>query len=405
MAKTFVLKVTEVTYSPNAPFMVRVPPGLWELEGQKKKFFAKEAVAKAYKERLARLMVNYQLQAAALSDSQRLEAFECFSKLEAAGASLREAVDHYIAYLERVGKSIEVSRLVDELIANKKQDGMSQRYIADLRNKLGRFADAFGGQKICDITGAEVDQWLRRLKVNATSRDSYRRNLGVMFETARRRGYCAQNPAAEIRLPKRVKGDVTILSAEQLRNLLEKCPRELIPYVAICGFAGLRPTEVVTLDWEDIHLDSSQIEVKARHSKTRRHRLVPIQPNLLAWLAPYRDEKGKVFFSRRKFRDAYRAAGFEEWPLDVLRHSYGTYRLPVLKSAEALALEMGNSPDVIFRHYRRPVGEDTAKAYFAIVPAQTPDNPDGNSSDPKNNTFANEIIDSNGGNAPASMNL
>lgn len=34
--------------------MVRIPPGLWPLEGQKKKFFPKKSVAKAYKDRLAR---------------------------------------------------------------------------------------------------------------------------------------------------------------------------------------------------------------------------------------------------------------------------------------------------------------------------------------------------------------
>ena len=82
MARTFILKVTKVTYSPNAPWMVRIPPGLWQLEGQKKKFFDKESVAKSYKERLGRLMVYYQLQAAALTDAQRLEAHDCFGQLE-----------------------------------------------------------------------------------------------------------------------------------------------------------------------------------------------------------------------------------------------------------------------------------------------------------------------------------
>jgi hypothetical protein len=75
-----------------------------------------------------------------------------------------------------------------------------------------------------------------------------------------------------------------------------------------------------------------------------------------------------VGFSRRKFRDAYSNAGFAEWPLDVLRHSFGTYRLPIMKSAESLALEMGNSPVVIFRHYRRAMNEATALAYFNITP-------------------------------------
>jgi hypothetical protein len=111
-----------------------------------------------------------------------------------------------------------------------------------------------------------------------------------------------------------------------------------------------------------------QIEVRARHSKTRRYRLVPIQRNLGEWLMRFRSEDGAVYYSRRKFRAAYKAAGMDEWKMDILRHSYGTYRLPILKSAEALALEMGNSPDVIFRHYRRPMSEATASTYFDVRP-------------------------------------
>lgn len=56
----------------------------------------------------------------------------------------------------------------------------------------------------------------------------------------------------------------------------------------------------------------------------------------------------------------------------MLRHSFGTYRLPILKSAEALALEMGNSPDVIFRHYRRPMAEQQGQEVFVIMPPTVP---------------------------------
>ena len=369
MAKHFVLKVTEVTYSPLAPWMVRVPPGLWPVEGQKKKFFAKESVAKSYRDRLARLMVNYQLQAAALTDAQRLEAFECFGKLDPRGASMRAAVDHYLAHLERAAKSANVRDLVADFLVFKRQDDMSQRYLNDLKSKLGRFVAAFGDKLVCDISPQDLDSWLRGLEMTAASRDSYRRNLGVMFESARRRGYCALNPAAEIRFTKRLTGEVTILAPKQVSRILETCGREMVPYIALCAFAGLRPTEAASLDWSDIHLDTGEIEVKARHAKTRRHRLIPIPDNLRTWLVVYQRESGRVFFSRRKFRETYRAAGFAKWPLDVLRHSFGTYRLPLLKSAEALALEMGNSPDVIFRHYRRAMNESVAAAYFRITPA------------------------------------
>ena len=46
----------------------------------------------------------------------------------------------------------------------------------------------------------------------------------------------------------------------------------------------------------------------------------------------------------------------------------GAPELPLLKSAAALGLEMGNSPAVGFRHYRRPVGEAVSAACFRMGP-------------------------------------
>jgi hypothetical protein len=92
---------------------------------------------------------------------------------------------------------------------------VSRRYVADLKSKLGRFALSFGERLVCDITSQQLDEWLRSLDVNVISRDAYRRDLGAMFELARRRGYCAQNVAAEIRFSKRHKDEVTVLSPHQ----------------------------------------------------------------------------------------------------------------------------------------------------------------------------------------------
>jgi len=90
--------------------------------------------------------------------------------------------------------------------------------------------------------------------------------------------------------------------------------------------------------------------------------------------------------------------------MDILRHSYGTYRLPILKSAEALALEMGNSPDVIFRHYRRPMNEATAAAYFDLQPGIQPcstrnDVP----SDARNESFPKKLVQRRHRNAPGTL--
>jgi hypothetical protein len=36
----------------------------------------------------------------------------------------------------------------------------------------------------------------------------------------------------------------------------------------------------------------------------------------------------------------------------VLRHSFISYRIATVKSADQVALEAGNSPSIIFKHYR-----------------------------------------------------
>ncbi|MGI8482375.1 MAG: tyrosine-type recombinase/integrase, partial [Chthoniobacterales bacterium] len=348
--------------------MVRVPPRLQRTEGARKKFFIKESVAKAYVERLARQLGDYHSQALGLSDRQKLEASECYRLLERHDASLLDAVHYYLTYLDQTKRSIPVSELFEEFLSVKQQDNVSPKYLADLRSKLDRFVNSFHITLVCNLTVAQIEAWIRSLDIGPVSRESYRRNVSVLLEFGRRRGYLRENPAADIKIRRRPEGEVSILTPNELSNLLSKCAPDILPYVAICAFAGLRPSEAASLHWSDIHLDTMQIEVRARHSKTRRYRLVPIQPNLGKWLMRFRSDDGSVYYSRRKFREAYKAAGMEEWKMDILRHSYGTYRLPILKSADALALEMGNSPDVIFRHYRRPVSEMSALDYFAIVP-------------------------------------
>jgi hypothetical protein len=44
-----------------------------------------------------------------------------------------------------------------------------------------------------------------------------------------------------------------------------------------------------------------------------------------------------------------------------------SYRITEIRNANEVALEAGNSPDIIFRHYRELATEEQADAWFAIV--------------------------------------
>jgi len=58
------------------------------------------------------------------------------------------------------------------------------------------------------------------------------------------------------------------------------------------------------------------------------------------------------------------------WRQNALRHSFISYRVALTGDVARTALEAGNSPKMIFRHYREVVEEDAAKTWFSIMPPE-----------------------------------
>ncbi len=57
---------------------------------------------------------------------------------------------------------------------------------------------------------------------------------------------------------------------------------------------------------------------------------------------------------------------------NALRHSYISYRLAKIKDTPRVALECGNSPTMIFKHYRELVLPSEATKWFSIRPVSSP---------------------------------
>jgi hypothetical protein len=58
------------------------------------------------------------------------------------------------------------------------------------------------------------------------------------------------------------------------------------------------------------------------------------------------------------------------WPRNVLRDSFISYRIAIVQSADQVALEAGNSPSIIFKHYRELTTPEVAKKWFGIMPKE-----------------------------------
>ncbi len=214
---------------------------------------------------------------------------------------------------------------------------------------------------------------MRALNVSAVTRNHYRRLIILAFNFAVAGGYATSNPAEKTKKAKVVGEAPGILTVQQTARLLEAASPELLPYVAIGAFAGLRRAEIKRLDWSEIDFESGLIEVTAKKAKAARRRFVKIQPNLREWLLPLRKHSGKVTPDdfRYLFLAARKAAGIKKWPSNALRHSFASYHLAHFKDAAALALEMGHTDSgIIFNHYRQLVKPKEAERYWNIAPAK-----------------------------------
>jgi integrase len=369
-------KITVCRYSdtnrPHLKFVVNYR----EEKKRKRTFFeTKEEAADFARIKNAELKRNG-IEGAEFPTSLRVMAHDCAERLHKFGKTISDATTFFLAHLEASKKSCTAHELVNKLIAAKTADGASKRYIQDLTSRLTRFAENFDRQTIATITTAGIDDWLRTLNVSPVSRNNYRRVLVVLFNFAMQRGYATTNAAAATAKAKVVGEAPGILSVTKTVVLLSAATTDILPYIAIGAFAGLRRAELERLDWSDVHFDSNLIEVTAAKAKGARRRFVKIQSNLREWLLPVRKRRGKIVPNdfRKHFDAARAAAKIKSWPDNALRHSFASYHLAHFKNAAALALEMGHTDtEMIFNHYRELVKPSDAERYWNIRPYPMPD--------------------------------
>jgi integrase len=283
--------------------------------------------------------------------------------------SLAAMATQYAKHFGSVVRRATVPEVVEQLVASRKQDGSGRRHLVQLGSVLRRFAAACPGP-ILDVTSAEIDAWLRSLKVSPMSRNSMLVTVNILFSFALEQNYLpAGQPtaASQLRKVKVPDSDISIFTPDEFSQIIHAAPAHLIPLLAISAFAGIRSAEIARLDWSAVDLDRRIIEMLAGQAKTASRRVIPISDNLAAWLAPLR-RRGRVIPSCRQHREITALAkslGIP-WPRNVLRHSFISYRIAIVKSADQVALEAGNSPAIIFRHYRELTTEETAKEWFGI---------------------------------------
>jgi integrase len=338
-----------------------------------RKFFeTKEAAEQFVKDRTADAKAFGTL-FATLPNKERATVMFQLQRLDALGWTLPAAVD----FVEKHGKQavvpdVDLSTVADQFFAAKAAAGLRPRYLKTLRASINRFLLGRRDKSISAITPAEIQEYIASNGWLPATMRSYLVDVRTLFAFAVKRKYLSENTALAVDLPRTEDKPPGIVTPTQARAILDASidhAPDILPVIVLSLFGGLRRSEAEQMEWEEI--GNEFVEVKAHKAKTRQRRLIPISPQLRAWLDTARAIDGKLpslNYADKLKLVLEKAKLRAEWPQNALRHSFASYYFAKHKNENETAALMGNSPQMVFQHYRELVRPADANAFFAIMP-------------------------------------
>ena len=332
-----------------------------------------------------------------MTEPERIDALEALNILRPIRCSLFEAAQLARDYLQRrrvYHKAPIIKKAWESYIEHKaaelERGEFRKKSLSSLKSTGRRLIlPAWGTRRIESVQTPEIQAWVNTILSSANTRRDAKTVFGQLMNFARAQGWRQDNPVEPVTV-KVVAGEPTALTPDQTKALLQACrahpeAASLVPYFAVCTVAGLRPGEAEQLDWKDVHLNEGQLKVLPETSKIKQSRYVNLEPEAVALLKPYACKAGRIIGDvsiskwTQIWQDARGAAGWrfagrsinmkkgQNWPDDVLRHTFATYWLARHNDVMRLCADMGNSPRVVGKHYRRAVPKGEVAAFWKIV--------------------------------------
>lgn len=295
---------------------------------------------------------------------------EVITNLEAcarAGVNLTDAVLEYLK--THNNKGVTVSEASARYVKHLESCNLRSSYKINMGIFMSNFCRLIGEKKIPTITTDSLRHIYK--DVSLRSKSTWRTRVSVFFNWCVKNDLCPSNPAEKLDAPIVERKMPRVLTVFEVEKLLKGCPKKYLGALVLMLFAGVRPAEARQVKKDAISLQARSLIIGSHIAKTRSFRVIDLCDTLLDWLA-YAFDIGAPFPAKvyghvisAKFASV---TGLYPWPRDCLRHTAASMMLARDKNADSVALELGNSPTILHRHYKNLVSPADCTAFWAMTP-------------------------------------
>jgi integrase len=314
-----------------------------------------------------------------MTDSLKVEALSCHNLLAPYGWTLTQATNWVVHHVLPRRDLPPVEKLVEQFLSDRSRR-LKPKSLPELSSRLRRFGKHFVGRQVHELTVADMRNWMEGLFNRSLSAQSViheARKASAFFNWCVKNEFCERNMARLLELPRVIKvHDVVFLSVDESRRLLAAArDLQVLPWMVLGLYCGLRPDEIERQRAEYIHLDDRFIAVLPKVSRYfSQRRFIELDQEEFGlcveeWLAHSRPQDPIAPRNLKDIRTRLSEMAGIEWTYDVLRHTAATYHYALYHDAARTAAMLGHADTrMLANHYRGLTTQAEAKKFFDLRP-------------------------------------
>jgi integrase len=226
---------------------------------------------------------------------------------------------------------------VRELIAHYKETEITSeknRKSPSTRKVYAQFLSHYiepewGDRTLRDLRPNKVERWLDSLDLAPSTKAKIRNLLSALMQHAIRNEWAENNPIRAVRASAKRLTEPDVLTAEEVHLLLQELSEPCRTMVLLAALTGLRISEIIGLQWDDLDLDGGVIHIRrgvvnqeqSELKTVGSRRPLPIPPVVVEALKLWKDQARFTGPTDWVFASAQREGKQPYWPGTLLsRH-------------------------------------------------------------------------------------